>query len=139
MPDLIGKDRDEAIRELTKLNLDGSVVGEVEVTDEKLVGKIAWTSHAYGTSVAEGTKIQLKVGKLKEEKVFVDRFIKVGMKASDAKEALEAAGFTKVVINGDNNGVVVRWDPTEKITKSTKVTIFSGKAEEPAPPTDSEE
>ena len=139
MPDLIGKDRDEAIRELTKLNLDGSVVGEVEVTDEKLVGKIAWTSHAYGTSVAEGTKIQLKVGKLKEEKVFVDSFIKVGMKASDAKEALEDAGFTKVVINGDNNGVVVRWDPPEAITKSTKVTIFSGKAEEPAPPTDSEE
>ncbi|MFR3910085.1 MAG: Stk1 family PASTA domain-containing Ser/Thr kinase [Clostridium paraputrificum] len=34
MPDLIGKGRDEAIRELAKLNLDGSVVGEVEVTDE---------------------------------------------------------------------------------------------------------
>ena len=55
-----------------------------------------------------GTKIQLKIGKLKEEKVFVDSFIKVGMKASDAKKALEDAGFTKVVINGDSNGVVVR-------------------------------
>lgn len=139
MPDLIGKDRDEAIRELTKLNLDGSVVGEVEVTDEKLVGKIAWTSHAYGTSVAEGTKIQLKIGKLKEEKVFVDSFIKVGMNASDAKKALEAAGFTKVVINGDSNGVVVKWDPAEKITKSTKVTIFCEKAEEPEQPTDPKE
>lgn len=139
MPDLIGKDRDEAIRELTKLNLDGSVVGEVEVTDEKLVGKIAWTSHAYGTSVAEGTKIQLKIGKLQEEKVFVDSFIKAGMKVLDAKKALEAAGFTNVVIDGDNNGVVVGWKPTEKITKSTKVIITSGKAEEPVPPTDSEE
>ena len=139
MPDLIGKDRDEAIRELTKLNLDGSVVGEVEVTDEKLVGKIAWTSHAYGTSVAEGTKIQLKIGKLKEEKVFVDSFIKVGMKASDAKKALEDAGFTKVVINGDSNGVVVKWDPPEAITKSTKVTIFSEKVEEQVPPADPKE
>lgn len=139
MPDLIGKDRDEAIRELTKLNLDGSVVGEVEVTDEKLVGKIAWTSHAYGTSVAEGTKIQLKIGKLKEEKVFVDSFIKVGMKASDAKKALEAAGFTKVVINGDSNGVVVKWDPPEEITKSTKVTIFSEKVEEQVPPAEPKE
>lgn len=139
MPDLIGKDRDEAIRELTKLNLDGSVVGEVEVTDEKLVGKIAWTSHAYGTSVAEGTKIQLKIGKLKEEKVFVDSFIKVGMKASDAKKALEDAGFTKVVINGDSNGVVVKWDPPEEITKSTKVTIFSEKVEEQVPPADPKE
>ena len=138
MPDLIGKDRDEAIRELTKLNLDGSVVGEVEVTDEKLVGKIAWTSHAYGTSVAEGTKIQLKIGKLKEEKVFVDSFIKVGMKASDAKKALEDAGFTKVVINGDSNGVV-KWDPPEAITKSTKVTIFSEKVEEQVPPADPKE
>ena len=139
MPDLIGKDRDEAIRELTKLNLDGSVVGEFEVTDEKLVGKIAWTSHAYGTSVAEGTKIQLKIGKLKEEKVFVDSFIKVGMKASDAKKALEDAGFTKVVINGDSNGVVVKWDPPEEITKSTKVTIFSEKVEEQVPPADPKE
>lgn len=139
MPDLIGKDRDEAIRELTKLNLDGSVVGEVEVTDEKLVGKIAWTSHAYGTSVAEGTKIQLKIGKLKEEKVFVDSFIKVGMKALDAKKALEAAGFTKVVINGDSNGVVVKWDPPEEITKSTKVTIFSEKVEEQVPPAEPKE
>ena len=127
------------MKELAKLNLDGSVVGEVEVTDEKLVGKIAWTSHAYGTSVAEGTKIQLKVGKLQEEKVFVDSFIKAGMKALDAKKALEDAGFTNVVINGDKNGVVIGWNPTDKITKSTKVIITSGKAEEPLPPTDPEE
>ena len=132
MPDLMGKDRDEAIAELAKLNLNGSVVGEVEVTDEKLVGKIAWVSHVSGTPVAEGTKIQLKVGKLQEEKVFVDSFIKVGMKASDAKKALEDAGFTKVVINGDNAGNVVKWDPTDKITKSTKVTIFAEKVEEPS-------
>ncbi|MFC5285506.1 Stk1 family PASTA domain-containing Ser/Thr kinase [Actinokineospora guangxiensis] len=114
VPDVTKKSQEEAIEALTKARLQVSAtVGEEEVDDENLVGKVIKTNPAAGQSVDVGTSVSLTVGK-KKETVSVPNV--VGQDYETAAKNLTDAGLNpqrRDVSSDQAEGTVINQAPKE--------------------------
>lgn len=88
MPDLIGYDEEEAIKQLDDMKIDYII--ERDYTDKFEEGKVASQSIESGTELKEGDKVTLVISKGQKKGAVPD--VK-GKTLDEAKSILEAAGF----------------------------------------------
>jgi serine/threonine-protein kinase len=139
VPDLVGKDRDDATNELTTAGLKASI-DEKETTDED-PGTVLDQSPKAQTKVDKGSEVKLVVAKAPPD---VEVPEVVNQQRQDARDALHAAGFRvketkQTVTDPAQNGVVLQQDPEAGGTakKGSVVTIVVGKLAPAATPTPS--
>ncbi|GIJ61559.1 putative serine/threonine-protein kinase [Virgisporangium aurantiacum] len=121
VPNVVGKNVDQATRELEKLKLK---VKTEEREDDKPAGTVVAQSPDEGAGLEEGNEVTLTVSK-GPPVVSVPEVR--GQSAADAKRILEAAGF-KVRVFGNDNGRVVIQDPGggAQLKKGEEVRILCG-------------
>ncbi|MFI6021016.1 Stk1 family PASTA domain-containing Ser/Thr kinase [Streptomyces sp. NPDC051287] len=111
VPDVSGKSCDEAKAQMQANNLTGNC-SEVETDDPNLVGKVVSTDPANGTQVDKNSTVNIQIGKAKQQQQTPVPSV-VGQTVQQAKQTLQAAGFTNIQFNGDNsdNARVIGQDP----------------------------
>ncbi|GGN03731.1 Stk1 family PASTA domain-containing Ser/Thr kinase [Streptomyces fuscichromogenes] len=109
VPDVSGKSCDEAKAQMTANNLTGNCT-EVETDDSSLVGKVVSTDPQAGSQVSKGSTVTIQIGKAKQQTAVPSV---LGQTVSQAKQTLQAAGFTNIQFNGDSsdNALVTNQDP----------------------------
>ncbi|MGC0339387.1 Stk1 family PASTA domain-containing Ser/Thr kinase [Streptomyces sp. SLBN-8D4] len=109
VPDVAGKSCDEARAQMTANNLVGTCVDE-PTTDPNLDGKVISTSPDQGQQVDKNSTVTIKVGKVKQQTPVPEVR---GQTVKQAKQTLQAAGFTQIQFNGDSsdNAIVTGEDP----------------------------
>ncbi|WP_089100424.1 Stk1 family PASTA domain-containing Ser/Thr kinase [Streptomyces hyaluromycini] len=109
VPDVTGKSCDDAKAQMTANNLTGNCT-EVDTTDANLVGKVVSTDPAAGAQVAKGSTVNIQIGKAQQQTAVPSV---LGQTVSQAKQTLQAAGFTQIQFNGDSSdtALVTNQDP----------------------------
>ncbi|WP_020119468.1 Stk1 family PASTA domain-containing Ser/Thr kinase [Streptomyces canus] len=109
VPDVVGKSCDEAKAQMTANNLVGTCVDE-PTTDPNMDGKVISTSPDRGQQVDKNSTVTIKVGKVKQQTPVPEVR---GQTVKQAKQTLQAAGFTQIQFNGDSsdNAIVTGEDP----------------------------
>ncbi|MFJ9345204.1 Stk1 family PASTA domain-containing Ser/Thr kinase [Streptomyces sp. NPDC101237] len=110
VPDVSGKSCDEAKQQMQANNLTGNC-SEVDTDDPNLVGKVVSTDPQAGQQVDKNSTVNIQIGKAKQQQTPVPSV--VGQTVQQAKQTLQAAGFTNIQFNGDNsdNARVIGQDP----------------------------
>ncbi|MEU9973853.1 Stk1 family PASTA domain-containing Ser/Thr kinase [Streptomyces sp. NPDC051014] len=111
VPDVSGKSCDEAKQQMQANSLTGNC-SEVDTDDPNLVGKVVSTDPANGTQVDKNSTVNIQIGKAKQQQQTPVPGV-VGQTVQQAKQTLQAAGFTNIQFNGDNsdNARVIGQDP----------------------------
>ncbi|MFD4603940.1 Stk1 family PASTA domain-containing Ser/Thr kinase [Streptomyces sp. NPDC058464] len=109
VPDVTGQTCDAAKAQMTANNLTGNCT-EVETDDSSLVGKVIATDPQKGTQVDKNSSVNIQIGKAKQQTAVPTV---IGQTVSQAKQTLQAAGFTNIQFNGDSsdNALVTNQDP----------------------------
>ncbi|MEU0964427.1 Stk1 family PASTA domain-containing Ser/Thr kinase [Streptomyces sp. NPDC005917] len=109
VPDVSGKSCDEAKALMTANNLTGNC-SDVDTTDPNLVNKVVSTNPQAGTQVTKNSTVDIQIGKAKQQTPVPSVF---GKTVQQAKQTLQAAGFTQIQFNGDSsdNAIVTAQDP----------------------------
>ena len=129
VPNLNGLDRKAAQAQLEEANLK---LGKVtERHNEAKAGKIIEQSEEFGSSIAEASKVDVVVSS-GPAPVEIPRV--QGRNESDAKDLLEAAGFTVVVGEAEfsdtyEEGAVIRTSPNggEKVERGSEIEMVVSK------------
>jgi eukaryotic-like serine/threonine-protein kinase len=129
VPDVVGRDRDDARSRLERLDLAVDIAEE-ESTDEE-PGTVIRQTPTAGTMLAKGDTVTLTVAKEPSEAEVPDVR---GAAVNDALDALSEAGFrprqtTVLVDSPDEDGFVVDQDPRpgQRRKKGSRVTIEVGR------------
>lgn len=132
VPELVGKQYADAVSLLTENSLSPRI--EYAADSAKPEGEILAQSIAAGTEVSQGTAVLLTVnsgGTLGEIPDVI------GMKAEDAKKAIEAAGFRMAVYVSDDykceEGIVIAQTPSKGVhaEKEKLITVLLTEQEKP--------
>ncbi|MFD3582103.1 Stk1 family PASTA domain-containing Ser/Thr kinase [Streptomyces sp. NPDC058683] len=109
VPDVSQKSCDEAKAQMTANNLVGNCT-EVDTDDANLVGKVVSTDPVAGTQVKKNSAVNIQIGKAKQQTAVPEVR---GQTVSQARQTLQAAGFTNIQFNGDSsdNAIVTNQDP----------------------------
>ncbi|MFF7979661.1 Stk1 family PASTA domain-containing Ser/Thr kinase [Streptomyces sp. NPDC007901] len=109
VPDVSGKTCDEAKAQMTANNLTGNCT-EVDTDDANLVGKVVSTDPQAGTQVDKDSTVNIQIGKAKQQTA-VPSVVTQTLK--QARQTLQASGFTNIQVNGDSsdNAIVASQDP----------------------------
>ena len=128
VPNLIDKTQAEADAALKAAGLKGSASTEANDADE---GKVFWQSTDAGQKVTKGSTIQYKVSSGPDTTSVPDL---TGMTKSEAKSALENAGFgiswAEDYSDSVASGSVVSWNPDGKQQPGTTITVTISKGPE---------
>jgi serine/threonine-protein kinase len=133
VPDVKGLSLDEATKKLqeAKLTVASGTPQQVEVDDDKLIGKVADQNPPAGQSVQAGTQVTLSVGKAQSTIPVTDQ---TGQTFDKAKANLESQGFKvdrKDVSNDQPAGIVVDQSPkTGKAKPGTVITLSVSKGDQ---------
>ncbi|MER6156792.1 Stk1 family PASTA domain-containing Ser/Thr kinase [Streptomyces sp. NPDC001868] len=97
VPDVSGQGCDAAKAQMTANNLVGTCT-EVETEDENLVGKVVATNPEAGSELNKGDTVTIQIGKAAEEEepAQVEVPNVVGRTVGQAKQILQASGFTNI-------------------------------------------
>ncbi|MER7837265.1 Stk1 family PASTA domain-containing Ser/Thr kinase [Streptomyces sp. NPDC096040] len=109
VPDVTGQTCDAAKAQMTQNNLVGNCT-DVDTTDPNLVGKVVSTDPQQGTQVDKNSTVTIQIGKAKQQTPVPSV---LGQTVQQAKQTLQAAGFTNIQFNGDSsdNALVANQDP----------------------------
>ncbi|MFD5536433.1 Stk1 family PASTA domain-containing Ser/Thr kinase [Streptomyces sp. NPDC127079] len=109
VPDVSGKSCDDAKAQMQANNLTGNCT-EVETNDPNLVDKVVSTDPQAGQKVDKNSTVNIQIGKAKQQTPVPGV---VGQTVKQAKQTLQAAGFTNIQFNGDSsdNAFVTNQDP----------------------------
>ncbi|MER6083995.1 Stk1 family PASTA domain-containing Ser/Thr kinase [Streptomyces sp. NPDC001833] len=109
VPDVSGKSCDEAKTQMQANNLTGNCT-EVDTADANLVGKVVSTDPQAGTQVDKNSTVNIQIGKAQQQTAVPSV---LGQTVKQAKQTLQAAGFTNIQFNGDSsdNALVTNQDP----------------------------
>ncbi|MCG7204277.1 Stk1 family PASTA domain-containing Ser/Thr kinase [Streptomyces arenae] len=109
VPDVTNQTCDAAKAQMTANNLTGNCT-EVETDDANLVGKVISTDPQKGTQVDKNSTVNIQIGKAKQQTA-VPSVVTQTLK--QARQTLQAAGFTNIQVNGDSsdNAIVASQDP----------------------------
>ncbi|MEU9381173.1 Stk1 family PASTA domain-containing Ser/Thr kinase [Streptomyces sp. NPDC048279] len=99
VPDVSGKSCDEAKAQMQANNLTGNC-SEVDTDDPNLVGKVVSTDPQAGQQVDKNSTVNIQIGKAKQQTPVPGV---VGQTVQQAKQTLQAAGFTNIQFNGDSS------------------------------------
>ncbi|WP_046727644.1 Stk1 family PASTA domain-containing Ser/Thr kinase [Streptomyces humi] len=125
VPDVSGKSCDDAKAQMQANNLTGNC-SEVETDDANLVGKVVSTDPQAGTQVDKNSTVNIQIGKAKQQTAVPSV---VGQTVKQARQTLQAAGFTNIQFNGDSgdNALVASQDPQANTSVqdpgSTQITL----------------
>ncbi|MEU2774502.1 Stk1 family PASTA domain-containing Ser/Thr kinase [Streptomyces sp. NPDC007162] len=125
VPDVSGKSCDDAKAQMQANNLTGNCT-EVDTNDPNLVGKVVSTDPQAGQKVDKNSTVNIQIGKAKQQTPVPTV---VGQTVKQAKQTLQAAGFTNIQFNGDSsdNAFVTQQDPPantgEDDPGSTQITL----------------
>ncbi|CAM5736286.1 non-specific serine/threonine protein kinase OS=Streptomyces alboniger OX=132473 GN=pknB PE=4 SV=1 [Streptomyces alboniger] len=112
VPDVLGQSCDDAKAQMTANNLVGNCT-DVETQDQNQVGKVIETTPSAGSQADKNSTVEMKVGKAAPKKTPVPSV--VGQTVGQAKQTLQAAGFTNIQFaNGSNQSdtaFVTQQDP----------------------------
>ncbi|MEV5957098.1 Stk1 family PASTA domain-containing Ser/Thr kinase [Streptomyces sp. NPDC051987] len=110
VPDVTGQTCDQAKSQMTANNLTGNCT-EVDTSDPNLVGKVVSTDPQKGTQVDKNSTVNIQIGKAQQQTPVPGV---IGQTVKQAKQALQAAGFTNIQFNGDSsdNAIVTNQDPS---------------------------
>ncbi|MEU9452815.1 Stk1 family PASTA domain-containing Ser/Thr kinase [Streptomyces sp. NPDC048277] len=110
VPDVTGKSCDDAKAQMTANNLVGNCT-EVDTSDSNLVGKAVSTDPQAGQQVDKNSTVNIQIGKAQQQTAVPSV---VGQTVKQAKQTLQAAGFTNIQFNGDSsdNAFVTNQDPS---------------------------
>jgi eukaryotic-like serine/threonine-protein kinase len=120
VPSLVGKSRDDAVKELTSLDLDANVV---EVNSQKPGGVVIAQDPSPGTVLVAGSSVRVNVSK-GPKPVAVPNV--VGLQVDIATSQLNTAGFPVLPVQVESDrpaGEVVAQDPPGNTTTSRGATI----------------
>ncbi|MFG3022981.1 Stk1 family PASTA domain-containing Ser/Thr kinase [Streptomyces sp. NPDC048254] len=109
VPDVSQQSCDEAKAQMTANNLVGNCT-EVDTDDANLVGKVVSTDPVAGTQLKRNSAVNIQIGKAKQQTAVPSV---LGQTVKQAKQTLQAAGFTNIQFNGDSsdNALVTNQDP----------------------------
>ncbi|MEV7319993.1 Stk1 family PASTA domain-containing Ser/Thr kinase [Streptomyces sp. NPDC093970] len=109
VPDVDGKSCEEAKAQMQANNLTGNCT-EVDTDDPNLAGKVVSTDPQKGTQVDKNSTVTIQIGKAKQQTPVPNV---VSQTVQQAKQTLQAAGFTQIQFNGDSsdNAIVVQQNP----------------------------
>ncbi|WP_405616374.1 Stk1 family PASTA domain-containing Ser/Thr kinase [Streptomyces sp. NBC_00076] len=100
VPDVLGQSCDAAKAQMTANNLVGNCT-DVETQDQNQVGKVIETTPSAGSQADKNSTVEMKVGKAAPKKTQVPSV--VGQTVGQAKQTLQAAGFTNVQFADGSN------------------------------------
>lgn len=124
LPDLTGRPKDEALRELERLKLSWDIVEAFDNNIES--GNVIKTSPSGGSSIAKDAKIVVYISKGSEQIILPNV---IGKNKTDAEKILKDSGFNPVFEekNGEKDVVVgMSHNPGDKINRGTAVTLYVG-------------
>ncbi|ONI72788.1 serine/threonine protein kinase [Actinosynnema sp. ALI-1.44] len=131
IPDVKGKDKNEAIRLITEAGLVPAQDDATEETSETaLVNKVASTNPPIGLDVPKGTKVTLSIGKAQAQK---DVPNVVGQDFAAAKSNLESEGFkvSRTDVDSDQpKDIVVNQSPKSKARPNSTITLQVSKGQQ---------
>ncbi|MEU9149110.1 Stk1 family PASTA domain-containing Ser/Thr kinase [Streptomyces sp. NPDC048417] len=109
VPDVRGRSCDDAKAQMTANNLVGNCT-EVETDDANLVDKVVSTDPQPGTQVKKNSAVNIQIGKAKQQTAVPEVR---GQTVAQAKQTLQAAGFTQIQFNGNSSddAIVTGEDP----------------------------
>ncbi|MFF4113847.1 Stk1 family PASTA domain-containing Ser/Thr kinase [Streptomyces sp. NPDC001714] len=109
VPDVTGRSCDDAKAQMTANNLTGNCT-EVDTTDPNQVGKVVSTDPVAGTQVKKNSSVNIQIGKAQQQTAVPSV---IGQTVKQAKQTLQANGFTNIQFNGDSsdNAIVTNQDP----------------------------
>ncbi|MER5525039.1 Stk1 family PASTA domain-containing Ser/Thr kinase [Streptomyces sp. NPDC002677] len=109
VPDASGKSCDEAKALMVAAGLTGNCT-QVDTTDPNLVNKVVSTDPQPGDQVKKNTAVNIQIGQAKQQTAVPEVR---GQTVSQAKQTLQAAGFTKIQFNGNSSddAIVTNEDP----------------------------
>lgn len=111
VPDVTGQDCDAAKQQMDANGLVGECT-EVETGDNNLIGKVIATSPQANTQADPGSTVTIQIGKA-ADKTEVPNV--VGQTVGQAKQTLQAAGFTNIQFTNDSDqsdtAIVTGQDP----------------------------
>uniref|UniRef100_A0AAU2A292 non-specific serine/threonine protein kinase n=1 Tax=Streptomyces sp. NBC_00093 TaxID=2975649 RepID=A0AAU2A292_9ACTN len=111
VPDVTGQDCDTAKQQMDANGLVGECT-EVETGDNNLIGKVIATSPQANTQADPGSTVTIQIGKA-ADKTEVPNV--VGQTVGQAKQTLQAAGFTNIQFTNDSDqsdtAIVTGQDP----------------------------
>ncbi|MER7181885.1 Stk1 family PASTA domain-containing Ser/Thr kinase [Streptomyces hyaluromycini] len=109
VPDVTGKSCDDAKAQMAANNLTGNCT-QVDTTDANLVNKVVSTDPAAGSQVKKNSTVNIQIGQAQQQTAVPSV---LGQTVSQAKQTLQAAGFTKIQFNGDSSdtALVTNQDP----------------------------
>ncbi|MDX3638683.1 Stk1 family PASTA domain-containing Ser/Thr kinase [Streptomyces sp. MB09-02B] len=130
VPTVTGRDCDAAKSQMEANNLVGTCT-EVETQDPNLVGKVIATSPEAGSELNKGDTVTIQIGKAAEEQEAEVPNV-VGRTVGQAKQILQAAGFTNIQFAGGSDqsdtALVTDQDPdggNEADPAQTTITLAS--------------
>jgi beta-lactam-binding protein with PASTA domain/predicted Ser/Thr protein kinase len=133
VPDVVGKNRDDAEAQIQDLGLHASFTERED--KDKDPGTVLEQSPAAGSKLDKGATVTLTVAKAPKQVEVPDV---LGEQADDAERLLKAAGFTvrrrkQSVDNPEGDGVVLQTSPPsgEKRDQGSRVTIVVGSFKPP--------
>ncbi|MFE5035163.1 Stk1 family PASTA domain-containing Ser/Thr kinase [Streptomyces sp. NPDC056683] len=109
VPDVTGQTCDAAKAQMAQNNLVGNCT-DVATTDPNQVDKVISTDPPKGTQVKKNSTVNIQIGKAQQQTAVPEVR---GQTVSQAKQTLQAAGFTQIQFNGDSsdNAIVTNEDP----------------------------
>ncbi|MFB7242453.1 serine/threonine protein kinase [Streptomyces populi] len=102
VPDVAGKNCDQAKAQMTASNLVGECV-DTETDDQNLVGKVIQTTPTAGTPADPGSKVQIQIGKAKQQQQSTVPNV-VGKTVAEARQILQQAGFNNIQFAQGSDG-----------------------------------
>ncbi|MBE4734798.1 Stk1 family PASTA domain-containing Ser/Thr kinase [Streptomyces caniscabiei] len=132
VPDVAGQGCDAAKNQMAANNLVGTCT-EVETQDPNLVGKVVATSPEAGSELNKGDTVTIQIGKAAEEEEQEAEVPNVvGRTVGQAKQILQASGFTRIQFAGGSDqsdtAIVTDQDPdggNEADPAQTTITLAS--------------
>ncbi|WP_329300671.1 Stk1 family PASTA domain-containing Ser/Thr kinase [Streptomyces sp. NBC_00659] len=111
VPDVSGQSCDAAKTQMKANNLVGECV-DTETDDPNLVGKVIQTTPTANTQADPGSKVQIQIGKAKQQSTVPNVF---GKTVAEARQILQAAGFNNIQFaqgsDGSDDAKVISQDP----------------------------
>ncbi|MFF4314432.1 Stk1 family PASTA domain-containing Ser/Thr kinase [Streptomyces sp. 900105755] len=125
VPDVTGQTCDAAKAQMAQNNLVGNCT-DVATTDPNQVDKVVSTDPQAGTQVKKNSTVNIQIGKAQQQTAVPSVF---GQTVKQARQTLQAVGFTQIQINGDSsdNAIVTGQDPAANTPEtdpgSTTITL----------------
>ncbi|MGC0330796.1 beta-lactam-binding protein with PASTA domain/predicted Ser/Thr protein kinase [Streptomyces sp. SAI-170] len=116
VPDLTGQDCNAALAQLQANNLTGTCTN-VPTEDDSQVGKVINTTPGRGEEVLPGSTVTINIGEKKKTEVQVPEVR--NRTVAEAKQILNAAGFTNIQFDGDASDTAFVIDQDPKPDKKT--------------------